>query len=456
MSLSILVIIGAIIMIPSLVIIRKLMTKKYINKYKSAWNILNYFLITFPIGYIIVIYFAFHGDIDIIHSLTGVIFLLGSLFVYITIRTGYRTIQQLHYTTVSKDYVDKIIDSMADTLIVLKVGPDLRITKVNRAILNLLNYTKDDIVGQPLENILKSNEKVNYFIKQCKAEEGLTNEEAFYFTKDDKKIPVLLSISCICDGNKNIRELIIAGKDITELKKAREALLASEKNLKKLNQELLDSNVMKELLLDVITHDLKNPASVIKGFTEIALENNPDDEMLKEINIGTEGLFQIIDSANIMSKIAAGDAIKMVETNVSDLIGNIVHEFTPTAKSAGTTIENNVPEGIVLNVNPIFSEVFRNYISNAVKYANSGKKIVVSAELKKNTVLFNVIDFGETIPQKNRQVIFKRSKQLDNTAGEGLGLAIVDRIAKAHNAEVDVNPNPEGGNIFYFEIPKQK
>ena len=289
MSLSILVTIGALIMIPSLLIIRKLMTKKYVNKYKSAWWILNYLLITFLIGYIIIIYFAFHGDIDIIHSLTGIIFLLGSLFVYITIRTGYRTIQQLHYTTVSKDYVDKIIDSMADTLVVLKVGPDLKITKVNRAILNLLNYTRDEIIGQPLENILKSSEKVDYFIRQCKSDVGLKNEEAFYYTKDDKKIPVLLSVSCICDRNKNIKELIIAGKDITELKKAREALLASEENLKKLNQELLDSNVMKELLLDVITHDLKNPASVKKGFTEIALENNLDNILLKKIKIGTKG-----------------------------------------------------------------------------------------------------------------------------------------------------------------------
>jgi len=454
MSLSILVTIGAVIMIPSLLIIRKLMNKKYLNKYNTAWKVLKYLLVIFLIGYIIIIYFAFHGDVEIIHSLTGIIFLLGSLFVYITIRTGYRTIQQLHYTTVSKDYVDKIINSMADTLIVLKVGPDLKITKVNRAILNLLNYSKEEIIGQPLNSILKSNEKVEYFIKGCKSEAWLRNEEAFYYTKDNKKIPVLLSVSCICDSSDEMQEMIIAGKDITELKAAREALLASEKSLKKVNQELLDSNIMKELLLDVVTHDLKNPASVIKGFTEIALENNPDDEMLKEISIGTEGLFQIIDSANIMSKIATGDEIKMMKTDVSKLIGNIVHEFTPTAKSAGMTIDNEVPNGIVLDVNPIFSEVFRNYISNAVKYANTGKKIIVNAEVSKSKVLFNVIDFGETIPKKNRNIIFKRAKQLDNTAGEGLGLAIVDRIAKAHNAEVGVKPNPDGGNIFYFEMPK--
>jgi PAS domain S-box-containing protein len=454
MSLSILVTIGALIMIPSLIIIRKLMNKKYLNKYNTAWKILNYLLVIFLIGYIILIYFSFHGDIDIIHSLTGIIFLLGSLFVYITIRTGYRTIQQLHYTTVSKDYVDKIIDSMADTLIVLKVDPDLKITKVNSAILNLLDYTKEEIIGQPLNSILKSNEKVEYFIQECKTDAWLENEEATYYTNDGIKIPVLFSVSCICDNSDVMKDMIIAGKDITELKAAREALLASEKRLKKLNKELLDSNIMKELLLDVITHDLKNPASVIKGFTEIALENNPDDEMLKEINIGTEGLFQIIDSANIMSKIAMGDEIKMLETNISEMIDHIVHEFTPIAKSAGMTIENTVPKGIVLSVNPIFSEVFRNYISNAVKYANSGKKLVVNAEVNKKEIAFQVIDFGETIPKKNRNLIFKRAKQLNNTAGEGLGLAIVDRIAKAHNAEVGVNPNPDGGNIFYFEIPK--
>lgn len=453
MSLGLFVVFGAIGMAIALIKTQKLIKSKYIKDVKE-WIVIKYFLIIFIIGYIIIFILVLFKNIDVVYSLAGIIFLLGALFVYNTIKTGYSTVKQLHYTRVSKEYLDRIIDSMADSLIVLKVGPDLRITKVNRAILNLLNYSKDEIIGLPLEEVLKSDKKIEYFIKKCESEEWLTNEEAFYYTKKGKKIPVLLSVSCIWRDNIEMQELIIAGKDITELNKAREALLTSEKNLKKLNQDLLDSNIMKELLFDVITHDLINPASVIKGFTEIGLENNPDDEVLREINIGTKGLFQIIDSANIMSKIATGDKIKMTETNISELVNGIVHEFKSVAKSAGMTIEKDIPDGIFLTVNPIISEVFRNYISNAVKYANTGKKIIVNADVSKSKVLFNVIDFGETLPKKDRNIIFKRTKQLDNTAGEGLGLAIVDRIANAHDANVGVNPNPEGGNIFYLEIPQ--
>lgn len=453
MNLAILVILGAIIMVPAFFITRKLMNSKYLHKFRREWEILNFFIIVFFVGYLIITFFAFQGNVKIIHSLTGIIYFMGSLFVFITVRTGYKTIQQLHHTTVSKDYVDQIIESMADTLIVLKVGPDLKITKVNRALLNLLNYTRAEVIGMPLKDVLHSNKTVNQFINECNSNEWITNEEAVYYTKVGEKIPVLISISCIRDSNNKMMEMIIAGKDITELKKARRALQTSESKYKNLSKRLHESNIMKELLLDVITHDLKNPASLIKGFSEIGLENHPNDEILKEISQGTESLFKIIDSANIMSKIATGDKIKMVETNISKVVNDIVHEFTPSATSAGIKLTNNVQEEILLKVNPIITEVFRNYISNAIKYAQSGKKIIIDAEVTEDNVLFSVTDSGKTILKKYRNVIFKRSKQLDSTAGEGLGLAIVDRIAKAHKANVGVKPNPDGGNIFYFEMP---
>lgn len=453
MLLSILVALGIVVMVSAVLSTQKLIKSRFTHNFEKEWITLRNFMLLFAVGYIVILAMVIQGDVVFVEHLVGIIMFFGALFVYKTVTTGRKTISDLHYTTVSKQYVDRIINSMADTLIVLKIGPDLNITKVNQAFLNLLKFKEDEIVGQPLESILRSSDKVNYFIKECKTGTWLTNEEAFYYDQKGNKIPVLLSISCIRDSKNQIEEMIIAGKDITDRIKAQKALSASERKYKKLSEQLNDSNIMKELLLDVITHDLKNPAAVIKGFSEVGMENNPNDEILTEINSGVDNLLEIIDSANVMSKIATGEKVELKETNVSEMIDRICHEFASQLDINDMKLDNRITEDIILNVNPIIAEVFRNYISNAIKYAKSGKNIIVDAQIKKAKVIFNVIDFGGTIEKKYRSKIFARSKQLGNTAGEGLGLAIVDRIARAHNANVGVKPNTDKGNIFYVEIP---
>jgi len=108
---------------------------------------------------------------------------------------------------------------------------------------------------------------------------------------------------------------------------------------------------------------------------------------------------------------------------------------------------------LIIKANPIIGEVFRNYISNAIKYAKNGKKILLEAIIEDGYVVANVKDFGKTIEKKNRENIFIRNVQLGKTQGRGLGLAIVKRIAEAHNAEIGVKPNKPKGNNFYIKIP---
>ena len=118
------------------------------------------------------------------------------------------------------------------------------------------------------------------------------------------------------------------------------------------------------------------------------------------------------------------------------------------------TAEVNIEKQISLSVNPIISEIFQNYITNAIKYASSGGKLIIDSEENEKEIKFNFIDFGTTIPEKERKNIFKRNIQLNNSSGSGLGLAIVERIAKAHEAEIGVLPNTPSGNIFYLKLPK--
>ena len=118
-------------------------------------------------------------------------------------------------------------------------------------------------------------------------------------------------------------------------------------------------------------------------------------------------------------------------------------------------LEINVPRNIIINANPLIGEVFKNYISNAIKYASDGKRIVIEAELEEPTLVVSVKDSGKTIPAASRVSVFERRTQLGEgkKKGRGLGLAIVKRIASAHDGDVWVEPNTPQGNSFCLRIP---
>lgn len=103
----------------------------------------------------------------------------------------------------------------------------------------------------------------------------------------------------------------------------------------------------------------------------------------------------------------------------------------------------------------IISEIFKNYISNALKYAYSGKRLIFEAFKDGNNIIIKAKDFGKTIPKNKRQIIFKRNIKLrqDSLYADGLGLAIVKSIAEAHNGEVWTEPNHPTGNSFCLRLP---
>ncbi len=233
----------------------------------------------------------------------------------------------------------------------------------------------------------------------------------------------------------------------------KETIKESERKFRILSSQLEYSNSLKELLFDIIAHDLKNPVGVIKGFADIGIENDPDNEICKEIQIGTENLLKVINNASVISKVSVGDEIAKEAIDITEMLKAIVKEFAAQLEFVNMKLDFKIKEQIIVNANPIISEVFRNYISNAIKYASSGEKIIIEVEKEESILTVNFIDQGKTISDKDQKNIFKRRVQLGNASGSGLGLAIVSRIAVVHKADVGVRPNKPTGNIFYIKLP---
>ena len=326
----------------------------------------------------------------------------------------------------------------------------------NESLLKLTGYSREEFKGMNNRDYMNkedAKELFKHFNLVYKTGKSAQNISWRAKRKDGAERVAEASISLIHNSDGlpvGFRGIV---RDQTDRIKAAENLKKSEEQYRSLSKELIVSNSMKELLLDVIVHDLKNPAGIIKGFTEIALENDPKNEILEEIDQGTDSLLKVIADATILSKITIGDTIEKEDLDLANIINVIIKEHSSLLQYEEMTLDMKIEE-LIVAANPIISEVFRNYISNAIKHAKVGKKVIIDAEYEDKFVVINVKDFGKTIEKKDRENIFMRKVQLDKSKGRGLGLAIVKRIAEAHNAEVGVKPNKPNGNNFYIKIPK--
>jgi PAS domain S-box-containing protein len=129
----------------------------------------------------------------------------------------------LGQTTVSKSYVDNIIKSMLDALIVVDV--DLTITKVNQSALNLLGYDRYELVGKSINSVIveepsSPHSNLGTLMQNC----AISNLEKVYLTRDGREIPVLFSGAVMYGDNREIQGIVCAARDIVERKEAEVAL----------------------------------------------------------------------------------------------------------------------------------------------------------------------------------------------------------------------------------------
>ncbi len=141
----------------------------------------------------------------------------------------------LKETTFSRDYVEKIIGSMLDCLIV--VDPDVKIRTVNKATCDLLKYEEKELIGENISLIVSEKKEEESTFKNTKLQElvkegSVENYELNFKTKEGNKIHVLLSSTVMRDKNGEMTDIVCMAKDITKHKKAEAAVMESEKKFR--------------------------------------------------------------------------------------------------------------------------------------------------------------------------------------------------------------------------------
>jgi signal transduction histidine kinase len=232
-------------------------------------------------------------------------------------------------------------------------------------------------------------------------------------------------------------------------------------------------NVSKELavarlksdFVSNVSHELRTPLALIRLYAEtleLGRLTSPDkhQEYYSIIRKESERLTTLINNILDFSRIEAGrKEYEFRETDMRDLVRNTLESYRYQIEQHGFTLEENVAEVPPLKVDrEAMARSLVNLVNNALKYSQDRKYIGVNLYRENGCVKLEVIDHGIGIPAGEQTKIFEKFYRVGdplvhNTKGSGLGLSLVQHIARAHGGDIAVNSTPGAGSKFTIMLP---
>ena len=240
-------------------------------------------------------------------------------------------------------------------------------------------------------------------------------------------------------------------------------LKESRDKIQDYNQILENLLQQKDEFISQLGHDLKNPMQPLVGLLPMIIEQEKDPKikesllvMNKNVNYMQDLIFKTLQLAKLRTSKIKFDFENL---NLKHEVDYVIETEQISLKEHKIKLENNISGDIFVNADKLrLSEVFKNLITNSVKYTSEGGgKITIDAEKEKNIVTVILKDTGIGMTKDQLNKVFDEFYSVDKTSREqkssGLGLAICRRIIEKHGGKIWAeSPGPGNGSTFYFTL----
>lgn len=242
------------------------------------------------------------------------------------------------------------------------------------------------------------------------------------------------------------------------------------RQLEKDKKELVELDRMKDEFLQMATHELNTPITVIQGQLSMAITENMcklDEKQKKFLEPVLTNTIRLASLSKDILNVARIDqhrlAVNPAETDIDALLDQIVSGFAVKGKERGNSIgyvrpSRSLPK-LTIDQSKI-SEVITNLINNANKFTENGK-IIVTSKIKDDNVIVSVADNGIGVDKNDQKRLFEKFYQAgrfdpddpQEQQGSGLGLYISNQIIKLHGGKIWLESEKGKGSTFYFSLP---
>lgn len=342
-----------------------------------------------------------------------------------------------------------IIDSSDDAI----VSKDLdgTITSWNPAAERLFGYTSAEAVGRSIRLIIPADRQSeeDEVLRRIGLGERVDHFETVRQRKDGSYIDISLTVSPIRDRTGVVVGASKIARDITERRRAEEALR--------------ESMAIKTQFLSLVSHELRTPIAVILGNGHLLLRRaetlSREDrrQALTDITFEAERLQRIIENLLILTRAEAQGDFELEFVKLERLAEAAVKGFrrrTPD-REVSFHAEPGLPP--VIGESTITTMVIENLLSNADKYSPAGEPIDVVVDRGAESVAVHILDRGIGLTEADVLSIFdpfyRSTAAREKAGGMGLGLAVCRKVIEVQGGSISGKPRPDGGADFSFALP---
>jgi PAS domain S-box-containing protein len=351
--------------------------------------------------------------------------------------------------TAERRRLDAILRHSADGIMILH--PNLTVESINLALARMTGRRVDDARGVHHDRLIRWARLETETDLQEAVEGGWPADEQsiLYVEGDmihssDSTISVGITYAPLFDSRGELRNIVGNVRDITKFREAEEA---------------------KSTFISVISHELKTPVSVIKGYASTLNREDANwDEAtlsrgLSVIDEETDKLSELIDNLLDVSRLQIGTfKLDFGRVNLAEMAQKYAEKFRLQTTKHDIVVDFPPDFPVIQGDARRIGQVLSNLLSNAIKYSPDGGTITLSGQAVPGGVRVSVSDEGIGLPLSQQEFVFDRFYRADNaltreTQGAGLGLYIARSIVEAHGGHIWVESEPGSGTTFHFELP---
>lgn len=346
--------------------------------------------------------------------------------------------------------ISALLDTVADGILIL--SPSLVIERCNPAFQRMMHLPPEKIVENEHQDLIQwVNPPTGQTLEEAVAGGWPLTSNAHLYVEGDlkiissnSKVPVGITYAPLVSENNKLLNIIATIRDITRFRQADE---------------------LKSIFMSVISHELKTPVALIKGYVGTLRREDADwdrsiiEESLTVIEEEADHLGSLIDNMLDASRLQSGGIkIKRSDVNLKDLVERLAKKFQTQTDRHQVIIDLPANLPIILADENRLQHVISNLISNAIKYAPGGE-IHISGQVRRDIIVICVSDEGPGIAMDDIPHIFDRfyrSPEISrNSRGAGLGLFLTRSIIEAHGGQIWVNPETGKGARICFSLPRE-
>jgi signal transduction histidine kinase len=232
--------------------------------------------------------------------------------------------------------------------------------------------------------------------------------------------------------------------------------------------ELKELDRLKNQMIRMTSHDLKNPLSAAMFHVELLQEEGKGiftEEMINDVNtiwVQLQRMNRITRGILDLERVQSG-ILTYEECDIEQIVQASLHEFADQATKKGVTLEKHLPDylPIVTGDHLQLTQALNNLIENAVKFTAAGGKISVSAEHVEDHIVIHVADTGIGISAEDQPRVFERFFRayhpgMEQISGSGLGLSLVKAVVDAHKGRIWLESEVNKGTTVHLVLPARQ